>query len=229
MLSQYSIRNQGFSLLEILIAMVLVTLVLGYSINFSINTRSQLDEGLQSVERAIRFGSDEAALRSSMVRIHFMLTQKPHQFALEYGPGDGFVIPAKITEDAPVVTSEAEAEELAKIDKKLNQQFNRITEFKEKNTELPEVVTVVGIGTTLTPGLITTGGPSVYLYPSGERDGAIIILATEEELATLEMAPFSGDIVTSYYPLGQDIPLDEVPEAQQTKARELYEEWISKN
>lgn len=222
-------RNQGFSLLEILIAMVLVTFVLGYSINFTLNSRAHLDEGLQNIERAIRFGSDEAALRSSMVRLHFFLSQKPHQFSLEYGPGDGFVIPAKLTEEQDAVTSRSEEEALDDVAKKMDQQFNRITEFKEKNTEFHEVVSVLGIGTTLTPNLITSGGPAIYLYPSGERDGAIIILATEEELATIEVTPFSGEIITSYHPLDQSLSLDDIQEAQIERAKELYEEWLNKN
>ena len=221
--------NQGFSLLEILIAMVLVTFVLGYSINFTINSRASLDEAINDVERAVRFGSDEAALRSAMVRLHFMLTEKPHQLALEYGPGDGFVIPAKMVEEADAVESREEEESGEKLEKKINQQFNKIKEFREKNIEFPDVVSVVGVGTTLVPKLISKGGPAVYLYPSGERDGAIIILGTDEELATIEIAPYSGVIEVNYHPLDPSLSLSEVEDARSEKAKELYEEWLKKN
>ncbi len=221
--------DQGFSLLEILVAMVLVTLVLGYSINFTLNSRAKLEEAINDIERAVRFGTDEAALRSAMVRVHFMLTEKPHQLALEYGPGDGFVIPAKLVEEPDAVTGRAEEEAQDELDKKLNQQFNRISEFRDKNIEFDEVVSVLGVGTTLIPKLITKGGPAVYLYPSGERDGAIIILATDEEMATIEIAPFSGDMQVNYYPFDETLSLSDIEDKKVSRARELYEEWLNKN
>lgn len=209
--------------------MVLVTLVLGYSINFTLDSRAKLDEVIHDIERGVRFGSDEAALRSAMVRLHFILGEKPHQFALEYGPGDGFVIPAKLTEEGDAVTGRAEEEAADELEKKLNQQFNRITEFREKNIEFNEAVSVIGVGTTLVPKLITKGGPAIYLYPSGERDGAIIILGTDEEMATIEIAPFSGDIEVNYFPFDESLSLSDIEDTKVEKARELYEKWLNKN
>ncbi len=209
--------------------MVLITLVLGYSINFTLNSRAKLEEAIFDIERAVRFGTDEAALRSAMVRLHFMIAQKPHQLALEYGPGDGFVIPAKLVEEPDAVVGRAEEEAAEELEKKLNQQFNRITEFRDKNIEFDEVVSVVGVGTTLVPKLQTTGGPAVYLYPSGERDGAIIVLGTDEELATIEIAPFSGDIEVNYYPFDESLSLSDIEDSKIEKARELYEKWLNKN
>ena len=62
-------NDKGFSLIEILVAITLVSVVFGIFASFSFNTTDDLEEATDNVERAIRFSIDEAALRNVIVEL----------------------------------------------------------------------------------------------------------------------------------------------------------------
>ena len=47
---------------------------------------------MDKLERAVRFGVDEAILRNRIVRVHLLLDAYPQQYALEYAPDEKFIL-----------------------------------------------------------------------------------------------------------------------------------------
>ena len=235
------IDSKGFSLLEILMALVLIsfaaTLVVG--IRFDPSDRRELEETMDKLERSIRFGLDEAILRNRIIRIHFLLDEFPQQFSLEYAPDEEFVLSKKVLEiDDSEDLNDKEREERQQILEEMNKQFQPIDEFQEENESLPERVRIVGLGTTTLERFVLGPEASLFIYPSGEKDGALVVLATEEEMGTLSIEEFTlnfqRELLKNPEEIDEEDDSDEEGEEgdiiptpeQEKKAMELFEEWI---
>ena len=74
---------------------------------------------------------------------------------------------------------------------------------------------------------ITDETAYIYFYPTGEKDHALIIIAYEEQMASLEIFPFINLIERKYYEVN---PRDgvELEEEQLGRGLEIYEEWFTK-
>ena len=190
--------------------------------------RKNLDELSTNLERAVRYSVDESALRNAIVRIHFFLDSAPQEYAVEFGPDDSFVLPV-MKGGGSVGVSLRDREKYLKKVEDLNKNFNLVKEFDEKNKQIDEFIAVIGIGTSLSEELLTELHASIYFYPSGEKDSAIIILGSEEELVTLTIDPFTLEMERSYHPLSIESTEKEVILTQQRElAKELFNEWIKK-
>ena len=77
--------DYGFTLIEILIALALMSLVFSFALNYNFTSRQLLEGELKKIERAINYASDEAPLRNKVIRIKFNLEEAPQSFTLEYG------------------------------------------------------------------------------------------------------------------------------------------------
>lgn len=216
--------NQGFTVIEILIALVLITLVLGIALSDPFSTTKDLDQQSDDIERAVRFMSDEAALRNAVVRLHFMLNKAPQEYAIEYGPSDSFILPPE-PEFETTTQSKEEEEKAAKTIKDTNLKFNKVQEYQESNTEIPESVKILGIGVSSSGKLKTTGDVSIYAFPTGEKDDAIILLANEETVISLMINPFNQKIEKKTHKL-EIIGNREINDLQDAKAKEIFEEWL---
>lgn len=209
-----------------LVAMFLVVLVLALATNISFSSREDLDETLFDIERAIRFGVDEAALKNSMIRLNFVLDKEPQQYSLEYGPNDNFVLPQKLFE--VVDYSELDEEEKkATAAAQISKKFNKIKEFQESDRELPENVRIIAVGSNLYSEMISDYQASMYIYPTGEKDKGIVILATDEELASISWTSFTSDFDIRYYAMDNNDFVDDV-EKQTEMALEIYQKWKKK-
>lgn len=215
--------NQGFTVIEILIALVLITLVLGIALSDPFNTSKDLDQQSDDIERAVRFMSDESALRNSVVRLHFMLGKAPQEYAVEYGPSDSFILPPEPEFETMTVSKEEEEKE-NKRNKDLNLKFNKVQEFQESNTELPESVKIIGIGLSTSQKLKTSGDVSIYAFPTGEKDDAIVILGNEETVVSLAINPFNQKIEKKVEKLEYTENSD-INEVWAKKAKEIFEQW----
>lgn len=216
-------NNQGFTLIEIMVALALVAFLLGIATTGSFSSRKSLDEALNSIERSVRFSADEAALRNTIVRVHIEFGDEEDKYSVEYGPTGDFVI--RKYKDLSNLSGSDEKKELEK-QKKQNSEFTRVEEFSESAEALPYGVRVVGVGTGLIEAFTYEKTASTYIYPSGEKDSAIIILATDEEIATLVIDPFTMDIKRTYHKLEDSS--EEMEEVWQSKGLELYQEWLKK-
>lgn len=220
------VSNNGFTLMEILIAISILTLFLGITIQTTESTHDKLLKLSYDIERTFRFTDSEATLRNVIMRVHFSLEEKPQSFTVEYGPNDNFVLPPVNTKSKKDMSLE-EQEEFEKAKKQLNLQFNTVEEFADQNTELEENLMLIGVGSILYNELIVSGDPSIYVQPSGERDASVIYISSDEEIIEIEIDPFSGKITRNFYPL-EFSDGDNYEEKVIDEAFKLYTKWREK-
>jgi len=159
--------QQGFSLIEILVALLLVATIMALSISNPFGTTDDLESEVKNIERAITYMSDESAIRNTITRLHIYLSKDPQEYAIEYGPSSQFVLPAKSEDSINVMTKEEE-EAKAKETKEINSKFARISDFQESNATLKESVKVFAVGDAKSKMIQENGEVSVYSFPSGE-------------------------------------------------------------
>lgn len=217
-------NQQGFSLIEILVALFLVSLVMGLAITNPFSTENQLENEIKGIERAIRFMSDESALRNTITRLHLFMSKDPQEYAVEYGPSSQFVLPARSESDTKVLSKEEEEKEKKDI-KELNNKFARISEFQDSNKEFDQNVKVLAVGFSNNRNLQKSGEISIYTYPTGEKDEVFIILVQDQTVATISTEAFSSKILHNYYHLDNSNE-KELQEAYDKKAKELFDEWL---
>ena len=216
--------NQGFTLIEILVALALIAIFMTMAVSDSFNTSADLDEETNNLERAVRFMSDEAALRNSVVRLHFLLDQAPQEYAIEYGPSDSFILPP-VNEFETKTVSLEEEEKAAKLTKEINLKFNKIQEFQESNTEVSENVKILGIGNASSEKFISTGDVSIYSFPTGEKDEALILLANEDKVISLKVSPFNSKVERKSHQI-ERVGNREINDLLEEKAKEIFETWL---
>lgn len=218
-------NQSGFSLLEIIVALVLiVTIVTLVPFGGADQEHDQLKETMTKISRASRFSVNESILRSVIVRIKFDFEANPAEYSVEYGKKANLVLPE--TQDLSRLSiKEREAED--KNAKKFDNQFNPVTEFIDEPQQFPELVSFYGLGTTYYSSLITEGTPSIYFYPTGEKDSAIIFLHTPLEIAALEISPFEDIMRETYYKFTPR-ELENFDNSLESKAREMFEQWLRK-
>ena len=176
------------------------------------------------MERAVRFMSDEAVLRNAVVRLHFQLNKAPQEYSVEYGPNNSFVLPPE-SEFEVTTQSKEEEQKAAKALKDTNLKFNKVQEFQESNTEVSEYVKILGIGNSNSKRLKTTGDVSIYTFPTGEKDDALIILGNDEMIISLEINPFNQKIGKKTQKL-ELIGTRDINDLQAEKAKEIFETWL---
>ena len=218
-------NNQGFTLLEILVALVLVSVVLGITITGSFSSRGNLEKDVGNIERAIRFMTDEAALKNAVVRLHFILDKDPQEYSVEYGPSDSFILPPK-PEFETKTESKEEEDKRKKDTKNLNMKFAKVSEFQEKNNELGTDIKIVGIATTQSDKLQEKGEVSLYAFPTGEKDEALVLIASDEDIISLKVSAFSMKIERESHALGKGTGAEkDLAELQKKVAKEIFEKW----
>ncbi len=215
--------RSGFSLVEILVALVILSIAfVGIQVGFNVSG-SKLDSTVITIEKAFAFADSEAILRNTIVRVRFDMTKNPMEYVIEYGSSEMTVLPEF---KKGLVTDRKTEERLIKSKDSIDQSFLKVTELSDANRILDPAVRIVGIGTSLYDWFTSNEDVSVYLYPTGERDSALIVLATIDQLVSLEIEPFSQKIHTEYHEIDTKMPTIDIEKFQTVKAREIYEEWL---
>lgn len=218
--------HRGFSLIEILVALLLASLVL---LTFTTNPATQLHRDLQSavndIERAVNFASNESILRNTVVRLRLDLEKNPIEYNVEYGPPGNMPLPDMPEEKNSKTLGEekAESERIAA----LNKQFTKVEEFANIRHEISPDVQILGAATSFQKKLMTDETASIYFYPTGEKDAAIVFFATENEFAYLEVQPFLSETRSIFEPLNSE-SVAKKEDILQTRMDEVYKEWISR-
>ena len=216
--------QKGFSLIEILVAMALVSIILLIAVGTDFSDRKSLDQILDKYERVIRFSSDEAILKNNFVRMNLNIDKDDGQhLSLEYSDDKNFVIDLELARRESS-ESESDKELREEKEKEQNSSFSNVPEFEAEDFELPGNVVLLGSGSELTENFITSGKTQIYFYPNGQKDASIIIFATSDELATLEIEPFRRVINRRYIKIPEDFN-GEFEEYIIEKANEIFSEW----
>lgn len=213
-------HQRGFTLIEILVALALVALVITIALPSGGNSRVPLEETLDHLERSIRFGTDEAILRNVVVRLNFSFNEDPQLFTIEYGPDAQFVPPPRPDRTrAEMGSSEQEAfdEELAQ----LNRQFNRIRELAQGRFEIPETVVLMGVGLVEDQNLTMEAEASIYMYPTGEKDHAFVLLSSDDEYVVLEIQPYTMNFRRTFIRHEHDFDL----ERRYRESNDIFRQW----
>ncbi len=225
--SKTPLHDQGFSLIEILVALFLAALIF-LALPSSENSRrhQDLQTAINDIDRAIRFAASEAVLRNTVVRLKLELEKSPVEYIVEYGPSENLILPLLESEkDKDLEEIAAEKKTIAKLDA----QFTRVEEFEDLTREFSPEVALLGVATTFQKKLIRGQAASIYFYPTGERDGALFFFATQDELASLEVTPFQDKTEDNYYPAPtSDGDVGKAEDFNETKMEEIAKAWLEK-
>ena len=217
-------QQQGFSLIEILVALILASLVfLAVPTGDDTQKHRDLQSAVSDMERSMRFASNEAVLRNTVVRLRISMDKEPVEYNVEYGPPGNLPLP-----DMPEKPNNSLAEDKAEQTKiaNLNKQFTKVEEFEDIRHELSEDVSVIGIATSFQKKILIENDGSIYFYPSGEKDAALVFLSTDEEIAYLEVQPFLSETRSVFETLKTE-SVAKKEDILQTRMDEVYKEWIS--
>ena len=117
----------------------------------------------------------------------------------------------------------AESEKRASIDR----QFTKVAEFEDIKHEISEDETILGMASTSQKKLMKDGEATLYFYPTGEKDGGLIIFSTTDEIAYLEVAPFLSETNSVFEPL-KTSGVAKLEDILQTRMDEVYKEWLTR-
>jgi prepilin-type N-terminal cleavage/methylation domain-containing protein len=217
-------KQSGFTLIEVLVALLLVSLVMLLWPAGADESHQELTSTVESVERSLQFAANESILRNTVVRLRISLEKSPVEYTVEYGPAGNLPLP-----DMPEDTTKSLAQEKAEQDKLslLDKQFTKVEEFEDLKVELSDEVTILGVAATSQKKLITGGEASVYFYPTGEKDGALIFFSTIKEMAWVEVQPFLSETKATYEALDTK-RVAKLEDVLQTRMDEVYKEWTGK-
>lgn len=155
-----------------------------------------------------------------------MESEDEQSFKVEYAPESDFVMSSVMlsgSKEAEILN----ADELENRRSQFHKAFQPVMEFSEEEEKINSAVQVVGVGSGLTNTLQLTGSRGyVFFYPSGEKDAAIFVFATEEEIATLEIEPFTMEFERNFYRIEGE--KGDLLDFSISRAKELYEGWLSK-
>lgn len=217
-------NNQGFSLIEILVALLLAALVfLAVPSGDSAQKHRDLQTAVDDIDRSIRFAANEAVLRNTVVRIRISMDKEPVEYNVEYGPAGNLPLP-DMTEKDPGSLAEEKAR-AQKLDS-LNRQFTKVAEFEDIRHEIEPSVAINGIATSSSKKLNSEKEASIYFYPTGEKDKAIIFFSTSEEIAFIEVQPFLSETNATFEAL-KTSGVAKPEDVLQTRMEEVYKEWQS--
>lgn len=222
-LSFKNLGHQGISLVEIMVALMLVALVFAIIPTESRDEEhAKLESAVEQVERAVRFANNESILRNSIVRLVIDLEKRPNEFYVEYSSEGGLALP-DFEEEKDLSLSERE--EMDKKVKDLDSQFQKVSEFSEQSDKFPEEVEVLGVASGDKEEITQSAKANIYFYPTGEKDSALVFLTTRDEMATIDVPPFENTTFSDYS-IYTDAQLNNLENARMEKMKELHTEWI---
>ncbi|MBP9674236.1 MAG: prepilin-type N-terminal cleavage/methylation domain-containing protein [Bacteriovoracaceae bacterium] len=213
--------QQGFTLFEIIVTLLLLSFILS-AIPWRKENREhqRILSSLDILRRGVRVATNESVLRNTLVRLHFQLSKEPSSFVIEYATAPNHIIRPQTTS---AEGSLAEKQQKEKILEKFNQNFSKIPDYEKFETVFHSDVKILGISTEVENRLVSTEDISLYFYPTGEKDSALILFATTHELVSFEVLPYSDKMQHKLFPMGTN--LDEIGANHKELAEDLYKKW----
>ena len=225
--SNKKLGHQGFSLVEILVALALMAVVFTIVPLTTTDKRAQLEEAILDFDRAVKVATNESILRNTVTRIFINLEFESEEsdapsvkYSVQFGPDGGLALPRAA--DLSKISLK-DLEKYEERQKSFNSKFNSVPDFKPR--ALPEGITFQGLASSYQKEIQNEGKIAIYFYPTGEKDDAIIFLASNNELAYLEVEAFRDETTLEYYPLNQS-ELENPQESLDNKKKEIYSQWL---
>lgn len=219
---KFSLGHHGFSMMEIMVALVLVGMIFMLIPSSSDQRdRRAIDTMAYEFDRAIRYAQDESILRNVVTRIRISLSKEPQEYVVEYGPSGNLPLPEVMdTSRMSISEREAQSEKLKSFDAR----FTKTDEFSEEPKMFDEIVKILGVATSYRKELIDYEDASIYFFPTGEKDSALIIMASESEMASLDIEAFQQETILDYFPY-TPTELENLQYSQENKLKEIFDQW----
>ena len=223
---KYKSHQDGFSLIEILVALTLGALIfLAIPSSDNVQKHRDLKTAVEDLDRSVRFASNEAILRNTVVRLRISLDKEPVVYTVEYGPPGNLPLP-----EMPEKANLSMEEEKTKTEKSaaLDRQFTKVEEFEDIKREVHPDITVIGVASSSQKTFMNDGEASIYFYPTGEKDAALVFFNTTEEFAYIEIEAFMSETNVHYEALKTEQRVAKIDDIVQTRVDEVYKEWMTK-
>ncbi len=214
--------NKGFTIFEVLVAIFIIAMVFVAVPLSNPSNRRELETAIDDIDRAVRFATNEAVLRNAVTRLTIDVSKSPAEYFVEFSSDEGFLLPDPEQEKLVSTRKEEEGKQVKKS--AIDRSFNKIPEFEEMKREISPIIITLGAYVGTGENLRKEGQISIYFYPSGERDGALILFGNDEEVAGLEILPFQQKTKSHFEPIFYEDYAD--IENQQNKAvKEIHSRW----
>ncbi|MDH4467248.1 MAG: prepilin-type N-terminal cleavage/methylation domain-containing protein [Bacteriovoracaceae bacterium] len=187
----------GFTLMEILAVISLISIIFYVGATMMRNnSRDEIEQVVNTIQRGVRFANDEAVIRNFTVRLKISMDKGPQVLALEYTTQTDLLINDPTKEDDNLVIEDKET--ILKRQKEINQSFLVNEDFKKNVEPIPESVIIFAAKTADQNKLSFQQEFNLYFYPSGIRDQGQIYLANIEEFALISIDAVRDKIDVEY-------------------------------
>lgn len=174
---------------------------------------------MSKITRAVRFSQNESILRNTIIRLKINISGEERQsYSVDFGPSETLPLP-EIRD--PEKLSLKERERQNKVISNLDNQFTLLPELEGEDLNFSERIIIQGVGASDKDYIQTEGSFSLYFYPTGEKDSAMIFLSSYDEIGTVSIQNYSPepDIAFHFLRDANDVNLIE------RSIKEYYEKW----
>lgn len=218
--------------------MALVALIFSMVANFNFTSKQASEELIEDLMTAIESASDEAALKNSNVRFQFELSNpetdpdemppledQMQSIFFEYALNSNELLEKKERVNRAELT-QTQLEKYIELEKSEQNNYARISSLKGGKIEIEYPTRVLGVGYPNENKFITTLSSSIFFYPDGDKDPAIIFITEGEQIHYLVIPPFGLNIKYDSVlieSLNDDLEFEEVIEKASAQAKEIFE------
>lgn len=191
--------SAGFSLVEILIVIALVSFIAFLFPSMMPGERRKLESGLSALKNSVRFAQDEAILRNRIVRLRLTLKEESSEFTVESSSATDMLL-----ENPEEERDRREQQDESQKD--FERSFQPIESYNQFKKPLSPPIRIAGVLTNAMtePGI--QGEYSLYFYPNGDRDAGMVFLMSTEEAVGLMVYPFQMEFSEAYFTFQEDAP-----------------------
>lgn len=177
-------RNDGFTLLEIMIVIALIALVTALMApGFTGIFRTSNESFTRQTSLLLRDARDRALLTDKLIRMRIDLDKQ--EFWLEEAPSS-YLLPKQ-----PERPLDQRGREEA--DKKQSESFRMLSELTKEKRVIPKGLKIVEVISPRQKNAIKEGITDVFFFPNGNADGVVLHFETEEKTQqSLLIHPITG-------------------------------------
>ncbi len=213
-----SLKNsQGFSLIEILLALLLVAFMAAFVVFSPNNQRKVLKETVDVFRRSLRYARNEAILNNALVRIRINLEEEPIEYAIEVSTKKNLLLKTfKAQKDLDLAESKIQQEERQRFD----QNFAPVDGLERVHYDFDPEVTFLGFSSLRQKELQRDSEFIIYFYPDGRVEPSLLVISSTQEAVAMS---FSHKLRDYYYTY--DLVSRPLESEQERILTEVYQSW----